>query len=101
VEVLEQGLQAADNPHLLVVGSPTLYERNCYDVPDPTRVIDFNWSAMHWQQLCNSDHVGFPISNWSISMKLLHDIDYLDTNSYAIAEDAHLFLKASLLITIP
>eukprot|EP00873_Tetraselmis_striata_P045994 jgi/Tetstr1/466258/TSEL_010814.t1 len=94
VEVLEQGLQAEENPHLLVFGSPTLYERNCYDVPHPTRVIDFNWSAMHWQQLCNSEGVGFPISNYSVSLKLLEDIDYLDTNALAIAEDAHLFLKA-------
>mmetsp|Transcript_15463 Transcript_15463/g.43281 ORF Transcript_15463/g.43281 Transcript_15463/m.43281 type:complete len:541 (-) Transcript_15463:9-1631(-) len=94
IDLLDQGLQAATDPHLLVFASPVLFERNCYDVPDATRVMDFMWSAMSTQNLAGSDGVGFPVSNYSVSLKLLQDIDFLDTNSYAIAEDAHLFLKA-------
>lgn len=94
VDVLDQALQAEENPHMVVFAPPVLFERNSDDVPDPTRVMDFVWSALSWQLLCNRDDVGFPISNYSLSLKLLQDIDYLDTNAFAIAEDVHLYLKA-------
>ena len=101
IDVLDQALQASDAPHHTVFTIPVLFERNSEQVPDITRVMDFNWGALCWQQMQNKDGLGWPVSNYSLSLKLLRDMDFLDTNQLAIAEDSHLFLKVLIRLTFP
>jgi len=92
LDALEREFRHAKDPFGMVFAPPVLFERNSDKVPRITRVMDFVWSALAWQQL-HSD-VGLPLSNFSISLQLLQEIEFLDTNAVSIAEDAHLFLKA-------
>lgn len=38
--------------------------------------------------------LGFPISNYTMSLSLLERIEFWDTNEDAIGEDFHMFVKA-------
>ncbi|CAL5225244.1 g8034 [Coccomyxa viridis] len=94
VQEVDRAAAAAEDPHLLVYAAPILFERNAYDVPVFTRVHDFMWSAMAMQNLGSPMQLGFPISNYTMSLALLERIDFWDTSEDAIGEDFHMFVKA-------
>ncbi|BDA40466.1 hypothetical protein COCOBI_01-1190 [Coccomyxa sp. Obi] len=94
VEEVDRAAAAAEDPHALVYAAPILFERNAYDVPVFTRVHDFMWSAMAMQNLASPMQLGFPISNYTMSLSLLERIEFWDTNEDAIGEDFHMFVKA-------
>jgi hypothetical protein len=49
---------------------------------------------MAMQNLGSPMQLGFPISNYTMSMALLERIDFWDTTEDAIGEDFHMFVKA-------
>ena len=46
------------------------------------------------QNLASPMQLGFPISNYTMSLSLLERIEFWDTNEDAIGEDFHMFVKA-------
>ena len=46
------------------------------------------------QNLASPMQLGFPISNYTMSLSLLEHIEFWDTNEDAIGEDFHMFVKA-------
>jgi hypothetical protein len=69
------GSSAADN----VYAAPVLFEQNGAAVPSLVRVTDYTWGALAMQNLNNWTGVGFPISNYSLSLALAASIDFWDT----------------------
>lgn len=51
-------------------------------------------AAMAMQNLASPMQLGFPISNYTMSLSLLERIEFWDTNEDAIGEDFHMFVKA-------
>ena len=51
-------------------------------------------AAMAMQNLGSPMQLGFPISNYTMSLSLLERIDFWDTTEDAIGEDFHMFVKA-------
>jgi hypothetical protein len=49
---------------------------------------------MAMQNLGSRTGLGFPISNYSMSLALLERVDFWDTSADAIGEDFHMFVKA-------
>ena len=49
---------------------------------------------MAMQNLGSSMGLGFPISNYSMTLALLERVDFWDTTEDAIGEDFHMFVKA-------
>ena len=49
---------------------------------------------MAMQNLGSPMGLGFPISNYTMSLALLKRIDFWDTSADAIGEDFHMFVKA-------
>ena len=49
---------------------------------------------MAMQNLGSPMQLGFPISNYTMSLSLLERIDFWDTTEDAIGEDFHMFVKA-------
>lgn len=54
----------------------------------------FACAAMAMQNLGSPMQLGFPISNYTMSLALLERIDFWDTTEDAIGEDFHMFVKA-------
>jgi hypothetical protein len=69
------GSSAADH----VYAAPVLFEQNGAEVPSLVRVTDFTWAALAMQNLNNWTGVGFPISNYSLSLALATSMGYWDT----------------------
>ena len=51
-------------------------------------------AAMAMQNLGSPMQLGFPISNYTMSLALLERVDFWDTSEDAIGEDFHMFVKA-------
>ena len=51
-------------------------------------------AAMAMQNLGSPMQLGFPISNYTMSLSLLERVDFWDTTEDAIGEDFHMFVKA-------
>ena len=68
------GAAAADN----VYAAPVLFEQNGAAVPSLVRVTDYTWGALAMQNLNNWTGIGFPISNYSLSLALAAAIAYRD-----------------------
>ncbi len=49
---------------------------------------------MAMQNLGSPMQLGFPISNYTMSLALLERVDFWDTTEDAIGEDFHMFVKA-------
>eukprot|EP00882_Tetradesmus_deserticola_P002372 GHRQ01002530.1.p1 GENE.GHRQ01002530.1~~GHRQ01002530.1.p1 ORF type:complete len:629 (+),score=316.28 GHRQ01002530.1:555-2441(+) len=94
VNQLENVSAAAANPGMHIYAAPVLFEQDNSGVPGIVRATDYMWSALAAQNLNSWFGVGFPISNYSLSLKLVHDIGYWDTFPDAIGEDMHMFIKA-------
>ncbi|KAF8057863.1 hypothetical protein HT031_005809 [Scenedesmus sp. PABB004] len=96
VQQLESASAAQPNPGGNVYAAPVLFEQDNSGVPGIVRATDYMWSALAAQNLSSWFEVGFPISNYSLSLKLVHDIGYWDTFADAIGEDMHMYIKAFL-----
>ena len=69
------GAAAAGN----VYAAPVLFEQNGGAVPSLVRVTDYTWGALAMQNLNTWMGVGFPISNYSLSLALAASVDFWDT----------------------
>jgi hypothetical protein len=69
------GAAAAGN----IYAAPVLFEQNGNAVPSLVRVTDYTWGALAMQNLNNWTGVGFPISNYSLTLALAASIDFWDT----------------------
>lgn len=77
------GASAADN----VYAAPVLFEQNGHAVPSLVRVTDYTWGALAMQNLNSWSGVGFPISNYSLSLHLAASIDFWDT--WCVGQTGH------------
>ena len=73
---------------------PQIFTRNNLDVPIFTRVYDVMHSFTHIANLFSVFGFTFPMSNYSLSYKLIKSIGFWDTCPDAIGEDYHTALKA-------
>lgn len=64
------------------------------DVPILCRIADQFFSHAQLGNLISICDVGFPVSNYSVSFKLIKKIGFWDTCADAVAEDYHFTLKA-------
>jgi hypothetical protein len=62
-----------------IYAAPVMFEQNGHAVPSLVRVTDYTWGALAMQNLNNWSGVGFPISNYSLSLALAAAVDYWDT----------------------
>jgi hypothetical protein len=69
------GPSAADN----IYAAPVMFEQNGDAVPSLVRVTDYTWGALAMQNLNNWTGVGFPISNYSLSLALAASVGFWDT----------------------
>jgi hypothetical protein len=69
------GASAPDN----IYAAPVMFEQNGHEVPALVRVTDYTWGALAMQNLNNWTGVGFPISNYSLSLALAASVDFWDT----------------------
>jgi hypothetical protein len=69
--------------------------RNIYDVPCFTRSMEMFFMVEHLSWLSDYDRL-FPLSSYSVSMKLLDDVGYWDVD--IIDEDFHIFTKSVMTI---
>ncbi|KAI9029757.1 hypothetical protein CLU79DRAFT_884656 [Phycomyces nitens] len=93
VREVEDTLNRSDDPYRLILAPPIFFSRNCFKVPAAVRVTDITWSAMVMSNLSNSRGLSFPCSTYSLSMALAERVDYWDTDSDAVGEDMHMWLK--------
>lgn len=71
--------------------SATVYHNNIWQVPAPTRIISFFGSLWRTALLVQGDRL-ITNATYSLSFKLLRDIDYWDVD--VIPEDYRIFFKA-------
>ncbi len=71
--------------------SATVYHNNVWQVPAPTRIISFFGSLWRTALLVQGDRL-IPNSTYSLSFKLLKEIDFWDVD--VIPEDYRIFFKA-------
>jgi hypothetical protein len=64
------------------------------DVPILCRAADQFFSHAQLGNIVSFFDVGFPVSNFSASFKLIKEIDFWDTCADAVADDYHFALKA-------
>lgn len=88
---LSQRFLTNSNPHLRFFMSANVYYNNFWKVPAGTRVISFFGSLIRTSLLVQGLRL-IPNSTYSLSFKLLHDIDFWDTD--VIPEDYRIFFKA-------
>lgn len=82
---------AVTSPTLKFFMSANVYYNNFWKVPAGTRVIAFFGSLLRTSLLVQGLKL-IPNSTYTLSLKLLHDIGYWDTN--VIPEDYRIFFKA-------
>lgn len=66
-----------------------IFTRNYLDVPMFTRIYDLLHSFAHATNSYSCMDLGFPLSNYTISYKLIKRIGFWDTCADAIGEDFH------------
>jgi cellulose synthase/poly-beta-1,6-N-acetylglucosamine synthase-like glycosyltransferase len=81
----------ADNPHLKFWQSAVVFYNNFWDIPAFTRVITFFSSLARVGLLIQGIRL-LPHSTYTLSLKLLHELGYWDTD--VIPEDYRIFFKA-------
>lgn len=78
-------------PYNLFWQSANVFYNNIWEVPAPTRIISFFGSLCRTALLVQGDRL-ITNSTYTLSFKLLHDIDYWDVD--VIPEDYRIFFKA-------
>lgn len=93
---LERMASAADDPHSVIFAAPTFFENNRNAVPCLVRAMDDLWSMAAAANIFSNSKLGFPISNYSLSIQMLEAMDYWDVDYDSVGEDFHTFIKASI-----
>ncbi len=71
-----------------------MYTRNHISVPAMVRAYDQSHALVHFGNLFSVFSLGFPLSNYTLSLKLAQRIGYWDTCADAIGEDFHTVIKS-------
>ncbi|HRE47838.1 MAG TPA: glycosyltransferase family 2 protein [Aggregatilineales bacterium] len=71
--------------------APIRYNGNVWDVHPALAIVQAYSAAWELAYLAGSWWQGLPISTYSLSLRLAHDVGYWDTD--VIAEDWHMFIK--------
>lgn len=93
---LERLAAAVPDAHSAVFAAPTFFESNRYDVPTFVRAMDDLWCLGAAANIFSNSALGFPISNYSLSLQMLSEMGYWDVDYDAVGEDFHTFVKASV-----
>lgn len=72
---------------------PQIFTRNNLNVPFVTRVQDIMHSYLQCTNLFSVFDITFPISNYTLSYKLIKRVGFWDTCADAIGEDFHMAQK--------
>jgi len=96
---LERLASTVEDPHAVVLAAPAFFESNRSEVPCFVRAMDDLWSMGAAANIFSNSKLGFPISNYSLSLKMLEAMDYWDVDYDSVGEDFHTFVKAS--VTLP
>lgn len=92
---LERKAAAVANPHSVIFAAPAFFENNRAEVPSFVRAMDDLWSLAAAATIFSNSQLGFPISNYSLSLKMLHELGYWDVDYDSVGEDFHTFVKAT------
>ncbi|KAH8675707.1 glycosyl transferase family group 2-domain-containing protein [Xylariales sp. PMI_506] len=73
--------------------APIIFDRNAHSVPAIVRVADILWSAAGMSGLYSGSSIAPPTSVYSIPLVLVDRVGGWDSDSEAIGEDLHMYLK--------
>jgi hypothetical protein len=73
--------------------APIIFDRNAHAVPALVRVADILWGAAGLSGLFRGSSVAPPTSVYSLPLELVDRVGGWDSNSEAIGEDLHMYLK--------
>ncbi len=73
--------------------APMRFDNNTWQVPAAIRLVTYFANAFQVSELSNPLVLNFPLSTYSLSLKLADEAGYWDTA--VIAEDWHMFLRCS------
>ncbi|KAI1845255.1 hypothetical protein JX265_005409 [Neoarthrinium moseri] len=73
--------------------APIIFDRNAHSVPAIVRVADILWSAAGMSGLYRGSSIAPPTSVYSVPLVLVDRVGGWDSDSEAIGEDLHMFLK--------
>jgi hypothetical protein len=73
--------------------APIIFDRNANDVPAIVRVADILWSAAGMSGLYRGSSICPPTSVYSVPLVLVDRVGGWDSDSEAIGEDLHMYLK--------
>ena len=93
---LERKATAVANPHSVIFAAPAFFEINRGKVPCFVRAVDDLWSLAGAANIFSNSKLGFPISNYSLSLKMLDEMGYWDVDYDSVGEDFHTFIKATV-----
>lgn len=78
-------------PHNTIWQSPLFFDLNIWHAPASIRLLTFFNNAIQVSEMANPFSLPFPLSTYSLSFRLLTDVDYWDPA--VISEDWHMFLR--------
>ncbi len=78
-------------PENLIWQTPIFFDHNIWHTPASVRLLTFFNNAVQVSELSNPIAMAFPLSTYSLSYKLLVDVDYWDP--IVISDDWHMFLR--------
>lgn len=81
----------AEHSDQVIWQSPLTFDLNIWHAPASIRLLTYFSNAVQISELANPLSVAFPISTYSLSFKLLDEVDYWDPA--VISEDWHMFLR--------
>jgi hypothetical protein len=73
--------------------APIIFDRNSHQVTPVVRVADILWAAAGISGLYNGSEIGPPTSVYSLPLSLADKVCGWDTDSGAIGEDLHMYIK--------
>jgi hypothetical protein len=82
-----------DSANTTMYTAPIIFDRNAHNVPAIVRVADIMWSAAGMSGLYRGSSIAPPTSVYSLPLELVDRVGGWDTDSEAIGEDLHMYLK--------
>lgn len=78
--------------HSVFWQAPIRYHGNIWHISPPMRLINAYATALELAYMATSGWMPMPMSSYSLSLRLLHQVGYWDTD--VIADEWHMFIKA-------
>lgn len=82
-----------DTAPTTMYAAPIIFDRNAHAVPALVRVADILWGAAGLSGLYRGSTIAPPTSVYSLSLELIDRVGGWDSDSEAIGEDLHMYLK--------